>query len=174
MISRWEDVAARVAIKLQLDEVIVLEWINQMCSATLEHARHPEVMETEFIGLGYLQAKLSRIVPTKKYYQDLIRIKKRYISKYSKDPVKFAKSLAKYQEDVAILERDVAALSRFLDQKREIYDSGGKKLFREQRRAIGKNKKRFRHKKFTLSHPDLFKEYYLQKGRKKKVVSDSQ
>lgn len=169
MISRWEDIAKRVALNLNLDEAVVFDWITQMCRATLNHARHPEVMETEFIGLGYIQARFTRILPTKKYLQDLLRIKRKYLYRYSENPIKFEKQIDRYSQEIMVIERDIASLSRFLDQKREIYDSGGKKLFRERRRSTGKYKKRFRHKKFTLSEPELYKKYYHQKGRKKKA-----
>lgn len=169
MISRWEDVAKRVASNLQLDESVVFDWITQMCRATLNHARHPEVMETEFIGLGYIQARFTRILPTKKYLQDLLRIKRKYLNKYSENPIKFSKQIDRYSQEIMVIERDIASLSRFLDQKREIYDSGGKKLYRDRNRATGKIKKRFKHQKFTLSDPELHKDYYHQKGRKKKT-----
>jgi len=127
MISRWEDVAVRVADRLNMPVQDVIYYITEMAERTRSHAIHPKVMETDLFGLGYLQArygKLQQAISKLKYV-------KAHRTKYRDKAAEAAmpELLEKWQKKLDQTDLDIETFAKFIDIKEAMYKAGGKVVY---------------------------------------------
>ena len=132
MITRWETIADRVADRLKLPKEVVREALTDMAQKTIDHAKHPTVMETDIFGIGCIQARYGKMLTRVPHLQTKIFYRNQYAERYEKEGTDVATIKAgELRDEVAEMGRDIERIQGLIDQKKDIKDAGGRKGYIE-------------------------------------------
>lgn len=174
MITRWQEIAKRTAIALDLPNDVVEEAILSMAEKTIEHLINPKVIETDCFGIGVLETRFGKLQKRIEVLHRIIKIKQMYVDKYILMGTEQAlEKKEKYLKDIAVIEKNILTFEEFLRIKEEVYKKGGRqKWTKEIMDETGLRRTQFGPilKKIKLS--ETYQGPGRKKRKKKEVVDD--
>lgn len=130
MITRWEEISDRVADKLGLGRDEVRDAVLKMAKQTQAHAMHPDLMETDVFGIGYLTVKFNRIKPSAYRLKRVRAIRERFMQAcLDRGTEKELEKAMAHRESIRLIDKDLEMLEEFLAEKDAIYKSYGRKKY---------------------------------------------